>query len=39
MITNSGEQQEVETQEFGAFVFLPQKEVDWEWWTLPKIRQ
>jgi hypothetical protein len=28
-----------ETQEFGAFVFLPGKELDWEWWDLNRIRQ
>ena len=28
-----------ETQEFGAFVFLPGKELEWEWWDLNQIRQ
>jgi len=28
-----------ETQEFGAFVFLPERELDWEWWDLNRIRQ
>jgi hypothetical protein len=28
-----------ETQEFGAFVFLPEKGLDWEWWNLNRIRQ
>ncbi len=27
------------TQEFGAFVFLPRKELEWEWWDLNRIRQ
>jgi hypothetical protein len=27
------------TQEFGAFVFLPGKELQCVWWTLPQIRQ
>ena len=27
------------TQEFGAFVFLPEKELEWEWWNLNRIRQ
>ena len=27
------------TQEFGSFVFLPGKELDWEWWDLHRIRQ
>ena len=28
-----------ETQEFGAFIFLPGKELDWEWWDLNRIRK
>ena len=28
-----------ETEEFGAFVFLPGKELDWEWWPILEIRQ
>jgi hypothetical protein len=27
------------TQQLGAFVFLPGKELNWEWLTLPEIRQ
>ena len=27
------------TEEFGAFVFLPGKELDWEWWTIHQIRE
>jgi len=27
-----------ETQEFGAFVFLPGKDLDWEWWSVLQIR-
>jgi hypothetical protein len=33
------EQHWEETQEFGAFVFLPEKELEWEWWNLNRIRQ
>lgn len=29
----------VKTEQFGAFVFLPRNELNWEWWTLPEIRQ
>jgi hypothetical protein len=28
-----------DTEEFGAFVFLPGIELDWEWWTLLEIRR
>ena len=28
-----------ETEEIGAFVFLPEKEFEWEWWDLNRIRQ
>ncbi len=27
-----------ETEEFGAFVFLPGKNLEWEWWTILDIR-
>lgn len=27
-----------ETGESGALVFLPDKELVWEWWSIPKIR-
>jgi hypothetical protein len=27
-----------ETEEFGAFVFLPGKDLRWEWWSVLKIR-
>jgi hypothetical protein len=27
-----------ETQAFGAFVFLPEKDLEWEWWTVQEIR-
>jgi hypothetical protein len=27
------------TEEFGALVFLPGKELDWEWWTILEIRE
>jgi hypothetical protein len=33
------EQEWEQSQEFGAFVFLPGKELDWEWWTLLEIRR
>ena len=31
--------QREESQEFGAFVFFPGRELDWEWWILTEIRQ
>ena len=27
-----------ETGEFGAFVFLPGKDLNWEWWSLVELR-
>lgn len=28
-----------DTEKFGAFVFLPGKELDWEWWGLNRIHR
>jgi hypothetical protein len=33
------EQKWEETEELGAFVFLPGKDLEWEWWAIPEIRQ
>ena len=33
------EKQWENTEEFGAFVFLPGKELDWEWWAILEVRQ
>jgi hypothetical protein len=28
-----------ETQEFGALVFLPGKDLNWEWWSINEVQQ